>query len=305
MKKLLIGLTSFNDLPYLREVLPVLKELGGKVVVMDNAENDEVKEFVGEGYVRHKDGNLGYGRSYNEILKANPGYEYFLVCTNDVLLDAGVVRKFLKKMDADKDLMMCAGKLHHWDFKGGEKTDKIDSLGIMGTKKHHFYDLGAGEVDEGQYDGELGKVLGISGAVFLIRTSTVEKLGYLFDEKMWMYKEDIDLAYRLRWRGEKIKIFPEVWGWHARTLSKGKKWDGSRGRLESYKNHLLMLKKNFSFGFGIWIALQVIFYEFLKGTYVLFKYPKAFFAGMKTLLFVKGGRIVRLVSPKEMLKYFK
>ena len=301
MAKLLIGLTSYNDLPYLREVLPVLRKLGGKVVVMDNAGDDEVKKFVGEGYMRHEDGNLGYGRSYNEILKANPGYDFFLLCTNDVLLDVEMVKKFLKRMKADRDLVMCAGKLHHWDFKNGKKTGRIDSLGIMGTKRHHFYDLGHGEVDEGQYDKELDDVFGISGAVFLLRL----RRGKLFDEKMWMYKEDIDLAYRLRWRGEKVKIFPEVWGWHARTLSKEKKWKGEKSRLESYKNHLLMLKKNFSFGYGIWTSLQLIFYEFLKGVYVLFKYPKAFFAGMKTLLFVKGRRSVRRVSPKTMLKYFK
>lgn len=320
--KLLIGINSFNDLPYLRKTMPVVdklrKQFDAKVVVLDTAQSDEVEEFIEHQfpefeYVRHKDGNVGYGRSYNYILKQNPGYDYYLVYTSDVVLDPVVVGKFLKRMEADKSITMAAGKLHYWDFKNDKKTDIIDSLGIIAQKRHHFYDRGCGQKDEGQYDEELERFFGISGAVFLIRTGVLDSL---FDERMWMYKEDIDLAYRLRWMGEKIVIWPEVWGWHARTVAnrngqglndlaasdEGKK---QYARINSYKNHFLLLKNNFTFKYGVRVTLRVLFYEFLKGFYMLLRRPIVFFAGLKTLLFVKGKRSVRRVSAKKMLSYFQ
>lgn len=329
MHKVLIGLNTYNDLPLLRESLPVLEELRlnlpADVAVLDTAHNDMVREFIEKEfpkfkYLRHKGGNIGYGRSYNEILRANPGYQYLLVVTSDVLLDTGIVKKFVARMEDDNSIAMCAGKLHHWDIANHRKTEQIDSLGIVAEKRHHFYDRGHGEVDTGQYDDTLGDIFGISGAVFLIRTSVIPKLHGkahgLFDERMWMYKEDIDLSYRLRWLGERIQVFPEVWGWHGRTvankegkslhsLSKADAQKRDYARLNSYKNHFLLLKNNFTWRYGIGTLFSVAAYEFLKGAYMLFRHPRVFFTGLKTLLLTPGEGSTKAVSAKEMLSYFK
>lgn len=328
MHKVLIGLNTYNDLSLLRESLPALEELRqtlpADVVVLDTAWNDGVHDFIRKKYpafkyLRHPEKNIGYGRSYNEILRKNPEHKYLLVVTSDILLDTSVVKEFVKRMDADPKLAMCAGKLYHWDLENGRKTNTIDSLGIVAEKRHHFYDRGHGEVDTGQYDDELNGTFGISGAVFLIRTSVIPHLHgkdwQLFDERMWMYKEDIDLSYRLRWMGAKIEIFPEVWGWHARTvankeghsllsLTKADRKKREYGRLNSYKNHFLLLKNNFTWRYGPLVLGRVVFYECLKGAYVLLRHPKVFWAGLKTLLFVKGKGSARAISPREMLSYF-
>lgn len=328
MHKVLIGLVSYNDLHYLKEVLPILDQLRdvlpADVAVLDTAHNDKVEEYVLKkfphfNYFRHKNGNIGYGRGYSEILKKFPGHKYFLVCTNDVLLNVSVVKDAVKMMESDSSKTMCVGKLYHWDFENNYRTRVIDSLGIVAEKRHHFYDRGAGEIDTGQYDDTLEDVFGISGATFLIRTSVIPSLHgkewQLFDERMWMYKEDIDLSYRLRWLGEKLVILPEVWGWHARTAS-NMDGQGSRSllnaqkekagytRLNSYKNHILMLKNNFSLRYGFIVILNVLVFEFIKAIYMLAKHPTVFFAGIKTLLFVRGRSSKRQVSAREVLSYF-
>ncbi|MFA4815423.1 MAG: glycosyltransferase [Candidatus Gracilibacteria bacterium] len=329
MHKVLIGLNTYNDLPLLRESLPVLEELRmnlpADVAILDTAHNDGVRDFIKKKfpefkYLRHHKGNVGYGQSYNEILRQNPGYKYLLVVTSDVLLDTAIVKKFVERMEEGKNITMCAGKLHHWDSENHRKTEQIDSLGIVAEKRHHFYDRGHGEMDTGQYDDVLEAVFGISGAVFLIRTSVIPKLhgdpAGLFDERMWMYKEDIDLSYRLRWLGEKIVVFPEVWGWHARTvankegkslsaLTKADQKKRDYGRLHSYKNHFLLLKNNFTWRYGIGVLLRVAVYEILKAFYMLLRHPKVFFAGLKVLLFIPGERSTRAVSAREMLSYFQ
>ena len=331
MPKVLIGLITYKDLPFLRECLPVVEDLQRRldatVVVIDTAWDDEVKDFVQASfpafdYFRHPEGNIGYGKSWNAILKRAPEHDLFLVVTSDVLLDVGVVERFVKRMEKDESLAMCAGKLYHWDFAAKKRTQEIDSLGIVATRKHHFYDRGQGELDEGQYDEELEHIFGISGAVFLIRTSVIPKLhgkdDLLFDEHFWMYKEDIDLAYRLRWLGEKIVIFPEVWGWHARTVSNraGKEGQRLRGlaaadrgkrdyaRYHSYKNHFVLLKNNFTLKFGLGVLFQVMVYEAMKGVFMLFRSPRTFFAGLKTLLFVRVQRSSKRVRPQTVLSYF-
>ena len=94
--KVLIGLNSFNDLHLLREVMPGLEEmrrnLPADAAVLDTAYNDEVRDFFATEYpdfeyVRKgrnaEEGNVGYGRSFSQILEANPGYDYFLVVTSD------------------------------------------------------------------------------------------------------------------------------------------------------------------------------------------------------------------------------
>lgn len=323
MHKVLIGLVSYNDLAFLQESLPVLEELRlnlpADVVVMENAGNKEVQAFVKKEFpkfelVKSKE-NLGYGASYSKILNEHPGHKYFLLVTSDVFLDVPVVKQFVQRMEKDSELAMCAGKLHHWDLENHRRTEIIDSLGIMGEKRHHFVDRGHGEVDSGQYDDVLGDAFGISGAVFMLRTSVVEKLGgELFEPRMWMYKEDIDLAYRLRWLDEKIQIFPEVWGWHARSvankegqslgaLARADKGKRDYGRAHSYKNHILLLKNHVSWRYGLRVLSRIAFYEFMKGGYMLVRYPKVFFGGMKTLFFVRARRSDRLISAKKMLSY--
>ena len=328
MAPILIGLNTFNDLAYLRESLPVIEklrqDLPADVVILDTAWNDEVRDFLEKKYpnfhyLRHEDGNIGYGRSYNEIWRQFPEHELYLVVTSDVLVDPAVVKTFVQRMQKDTTITMAAGKLHHWDLVHRRKTNFIDSLGIGAELRHHFYDRGCGEKDKGQYDAVLDHFFGISGAVFMFRIEAIERLqrkpAGLFDERMWMYKEDIDLAYRLRWLGEKIVIFPEVWGWHARTIanregqglrSAAKADQGKRAyaRYHSYKNHFLLLKNNFSLSFGVGVVLRVLFYELMKALYMLFRSPKTFFAGLATLLFVPGRRSSRRVSVKTLLTYF-
>lgn len=316
MHKLLVGLISYKDIPYLRETLPVLEEirknLGAEAAVMDTARSEATREFFtteypGFHYLRSEGGNIGFGASYNEILRQFDGFDYFLLVTSDVLLDFGAVKKFLNEMDKDKDIAMCAGKLHCWDFENKFKSDKIDSLGICGAKKHYFYDRGQGEKDSGQYDDTLDDFFGLTGAVMLVRIASIKDLRgeawRLFDDRMWMYKEDIDLSYGMRWLGKKIVMFPDVWGWHARTVAKGAAKPDYALR-NSYKNHILMLKNNFSFGFGAAVLLKVLLYESAKAIYMLLSHPSIFFEGMKTLIFVKGRRSRRLVGPWTIMSYF-
>lgn len=329
MSRLLVGLCTHEmDLSFLKETLPVLEELRqstkATVAVVDNSWSDELQELFSKQYpafhyLRAPGGNVGYGASYNFILKNFPDHEFYFVTTSDVLLSLEGFKELYQKMQKDSELMMASGKLYFWDFPHLKTTDQIDTLGIWALRKHHFYDLGQGEKDQGQYDARLPEIFGISGASFLIRTEVIPKLhgakDILFDPGMWMYKEDIDLSYRLRWLGEKLQIWPVVLGWHARTVAntKGQNalalhsvYGGKRAyaKVHSYKNHWRLLKNHFTWRYGIFTILSLAFYELMKGFYLLFTHPRVFFSGLKTLLFEKGQRSTRVTSPKTLQRFF-
>ena len=328
MPKLLIGFISFKDLHYLKVSMPHLEQLAqrfeAKVCVIDTAGDDAVKDFLEKNYAdidffRHEDGNIGFGRGHSEILRRNPGFDYYLGYQPDIWLDEDALAEVIMKMEQDESLALCSGKLHYWDFDADKKTNQIDSLGIWAEKRHHFHDLGQGQVDEGQYDDKLDEVLGVSGALFLVRTSVIPQLHgstwQLFDERMWMYKEDIDLSYRLRELGHQIKIFPKVIAWHARTVSnrEGQNTGGllkagqskaDYARRHSYKNHILLLKNHLRLSMGFQIWARTLFFETLKSAYMMVFHPTVFWDGLKVLLSVPAKKTELKVPLSQVSAFF-
>jgi len=311
MIKTVIGIISYNDLLYLKKTLPVLSELpDSKIVILDNAHNDEVQKFVTQNYpeidfIRHSDGNLGFGRGHNYIVLKSPPSEYFFCLNNDILLDPDTYKKCISHLDKNNDICMVSAKLHHWDFANNRKTNIIDTLGIVGNYAHHFWDRGQGKEDVGQFDNSINQIFGISGAAFFIRRNCIPKLHgnstQIFDENFFMYKEDIDLAYRMRWQDMKIDFLPYILGYHDRTVNK-KKRKSKFEATQSYKNHIILLRNNFSSKFSFKIKYQTFIYEFFKFFYYMFSRPKLlkeFFNAFK----IKIHKSKRTISPRKMKKY--
>lgn len=310
MIKTVIGIISYNDKHYLEQTLPVLSELKDcKIIILDNAANDEIQKFVAHKFpdiefIRHRDGNLGFGRGHNYILLKSPPSHYYFCLNSDILIKPEGFNACIKHLDDHHDCCMVSAKLYSWDFHNNQKTNIIDTFGILGTRAHHFWDRGQGKIDKGQYDNSINNVFGISGAAFFIRPDCIEKIhgstNQLFDENFFMYKEDIDLSYRMRWLDMRIDFLKDVLGYHDRTVGKNRKKSDFEARA-SYKNHLILLRNHLKgMGFGVWFHTLLyekikFFYHLLKNPKVLKELPKAFK--------VKIHKPMRKISPNKMLKY--
>ncbi len=312
MIKTVIGLISYNDKHYLDKSLLILMDLpDAEIVVLDNAQNKETENYIKKNfpkvkYITHPEGNTGFSKGHNYILKKSPESKYYFCLNTDILIEKNGYAACIKALEEDKTLAMASGKLYHWDFSGDKKTKVIDTLGIIGNCGHHFWDRGQGKLDEGQYDETINNIFGISGAAFFVNRDCIKKIhgdkNKLFDETIFMYKDDVDLAYRMRWLGLKIKFLPDILGYHARTLGKGKKKSLFEAK-NSYKNHLIMLRSNVSGKYKIQTKLSIFMYEAAKFLYYLFTNPRvlsvipeAFRVNVK-----KSGRVI---TPREMEKYF-
>ena len=273
-----------------------------ELIFIDNSseQNSPSTKFVRENYpqidVIEARENLGFAKANNLMIKRaiEKDAEYFLATNVDIMYDARAVSEMVNVLIKDPRAASVAPKVKMWDFADYEtrskgKTNFLDTTGIIATTEHHFYDRGQGETDNGQYDIE-EYVFGASGASALYRISALRDTAFVetngreeyFDELMFMYKEDVDLAYRLNLAGYKCVYTPTALVFHDRSVrSFG---DGifdtiksRRQRKKHYKewawlNHHIILQKIADDISGV-SKIKTLFYELKTAIYLLFFEP--------------------------------
>jgi len=103
-----------------------------------------------------------------------------------------------------------------------------------------FKDIGENQIDHGQFDGT-NEIFGVSGAGSLYRKEALESIKFeneYFDEDFFMYKDDIDVSWRLRWQGWKLYCITDAVFWHGRTSG------GISEKVKGFKNRLLSVIRN-------------------------------------------------------------
>ncbi len=304
--KVTIGLTTYNSEAY---ILPCLESLlaqdykNYEIVIWDNGSSDGSVTLIKESFPQIKvytsSENKGFSRAHNAIIRETEND--FYACFNiDMIFEVSFLSELVQTIQENPSYGSAGGKLKRWDFKNHRngdsngKTNLIDSVGIRMLKSHRFEDIGQGKVDFGQFD-QPRDVFGISGAAVLYRREALEDTAFLntetdkkeyFDESMFIYKEDVDLAYRLQWAGWHARYTPLAVAYHDRTTAsigqravnlisnRGKK-DKNINRV-SYLNHQILLEKNFADNFSasvkgatFWWNLKVFVYLLLFETETL------------------------------------
>jgi O-antigen biosynthesis protein len=99
----------------------------------------------------------------------------------------------------------------------GVPHDVINNAGSVLTADGYGTDRGYLERDDGQYDAE-EDVFAWCGAAVLLRTQYLEDAG-LFDERLFLYYEDLELSWRGRERGWRYRYVPASVVRHVHTAS--------------------------------------------------------------------------------------
>ncbi|MCT2586225.1 glycosyltransferase [Actinophytocola gossypii] len=133
-----------------------------------------------------------------------------------------------------------ASKVLDWD---GELIDFVDA-GLtwfgMGYKRH------AGQPDDGSHDVPRD-VLFATGSAMFVRAGVFRELGG-FDERFFMFYEDVDLGWRLNLRGWRVRYEPSSLTFHRHhaSVSKVDSTDNARELFLLERNALAALYKNVS-----------------------------------------------------------
>lgn len=267
--RLYIGFITYgeNTAKYLPYFLPSLKNQtfkDFKILAIDNSEIQEndnakyIKENFSEIDLKWVGKNLGFSKAFNLMITqaVKEGAEYFLALNPDAELNENVLAELIKVMDNDYRLASLTPKVLKWDFINKEKTNIIDSCGIKLLPGLRFIDYKAGEEDGGNCGRE---IIGVSGVCAFYRLSALDKVKeneQYFDERMFMYKEDCDLAYRLFLNGFKAKCVENAVIYHDR--SSGGNRQNDLAVILNRKNKSRQIKK-WSF-----LNQQIIFRKYWK-----------------------------------------
>lgn len=111
--------------------------------------------------------------------------------------------------------------------KDGHSGFVYDSTGLKTTFYGRFYDRGSNKKTTSvSYNNTDYGIKGICGAFFALSLKTCKLLlnnnGYIFNEKIFMYKEDIELSLRLRLLGVKLVYVPTIVYIHKRGWKRRK-----------------------------------------------------------------------------------
>lgn len=266
--KVTIGVILYKNLKYLKYSLGSLLNQDYpniELLVRDQSPGGEAYEFIKselpqlfDQLLIEKGVNKGHSGGHNELIRKSTG-SYYLCASNDMWYPTHLTSSFVTELEKSENQKFgsATGKLMYWDFEkvdheGIEKsfTNQIDSCGISLKSTHHFFDLGQGEADKGQYDHKR-TIFGPSGALAIYRKNALESVKYqgasdeYFDELLH-YKNDVDLAYRLQWANQKSLLLPEIKAYHHRQLSKQTRRKASKeARGNSFFGQQLVLLKNF------------------------------------------------------------
>ncbi|MGN6215620.1 MAG: glycosyltransferase family 2 protein [Solirubrobacterales bacterium] len=216
---------------------PVLRALGGQtrpaeVVLVDNGSSDDSVELarreLPELRVLELGRNLGFGPALNRAVAAQPGDPVILL-NDDAVPEPRFVEALLDGLGEGVDSV--AGVLVQ-----ERAPELIDSAGVVADATLMGFDYLHGEPLAAA--AAAPPPLGPTGGAALYRRAAFEAAGG-FDERIFLYYEDLDLALRLAAGGGGCRLAPEARAIHAYSASLGAASAGKYARTGWSRGYML------------------------------------------------------------------
>lgn len=240
--KISVVIVTYNSKAVIFSCLDRLFELPEvdclEVIVVDGAspDNGYLEEMLGRypslRLIRLTE-NVGFSRANNAGFRAsNPHSAFVLFLNPDAFVPKELLNELSRRMQTPdwEKVAVATPLLLGYSLAEDRPTGRIDSAGIACTWFGRYYDQGQGEVNRGQFFLQ-GDVTGVCGAFMFCRRSALDEVaheGAVFDERFFMYKEDIELSLRLRKFGWQLKLCSDLVAYHCRG------WESNRSRVPSW-----------------------------------------------------------------------
>jgi N-acetylglucosaminyl-diphospho-decaprenol L-rhamnosyltransferase len=239
------------------------------VTIADNGSSDGSVDAFRERYgervtILENGSNLGFGAGVNRAIAAT-GAPFIFLLNPDAYVHAGAIAALLAFMQAHPRCAIAGPKIYESDGRVAESCGEFDTwtgafLRSSAWGEWPFlrkYANGA-LLRAWRYDTERRVDL-VIGAAMLIRRSAIEDAG-AFDERFFMYHEEVDLAKRVAEAGYETWFVPQAAATHSGQGSTGgrgvERWKTRSRRMYWIKHH----------GYAWYAALSVA----LAARYVLY-----------------------------------
>ncbi len=273
MSAVSVIIVTHNDVGMVHKAVATLREqtlIPKQIVLVDSGSKDpsflnRYSDVEGIDTLFSKT-NLGFAGANNfGYLCLEPDIDYVFFMNPDVFLEPDFIERGVALMNAHPDWGVVSGMLLGYDFYKNQPTSKYDSTGIFQTWYGKWYDRGQGEdVSPGKYN-QQQEVKALCGAAQFCRAKALVDVQSIwkeiYDSKFFMYKEDIDLSFRLKKVGWKLVYSPELKAYHCRGWNSDRTKVSRQLRLLSAKNELRV-----HWRMGSWIGVM---YSLIKYVAVL------------------------------------
>ncbi len=237
--KACVVIPTLNACDMLTEALVSLEAqtVRAEVVVVDNASTDGTREMLATRFpwvkVITNDRNLGFGKAVNRGVAGAPaGTDVIVLVNNDVVCAPEFVERMLAPF-SDERIGMVAGVLVQ-----GSAPDLVDSAGIELDSTLRSWDT-LWNRPVSALSGAADPV-GPCGGAAAYRATAFTGLGG-FDEALFAYWEDVDLALRFRLAGWHCTRAPDARALHHHGATLGAASPAQR-RLEAFGRGYVLAK---------------------------------------------------------------
>jgi GT2 family glycosyltransferase len=192
-----------------------------KLYLVDNSPTDALKYLVNDPRIiyRFNNKNLGFGAGHNTILREIlDESRYHIILNPDVYFDENVIPTLYQFMDQHTEIGQVMPKVLYPD---GRIQPLCKLLPTPTTLiKRRFFNFYTSSLEKENYRYELrfsgyDRIMDVpflSGCFMFLRSEVLREIG-LFDERFFLYTEDIDLSRRIHKRYRTV-YFPQATIYH-------------------------------------------------------------------------------------------
>ncbi|MEV6031579.1 glycosyltransferase family 2 protein [Nonomuraea sp. NPDC052116] len=249
-----------------------------RVAGVDNGSRDGSADLLAQAFGR---GNLislprstGFGESVAEVLAKLPSAgsdEWIWLLHDDCAPDRRALEALLTAAAQDPKAAVLGPKLLDWLDRR-----RLLEVGVtVGRTGRRETGLEPREFDQGQHDGTRD-VLSVSTAGMLIRRDVWERAGGL-DPFFPLFRDDLDLCWRVRNAGHKVLNVTSAVAWHAEAAARRRRRitvSGDHPRRLDRRNAIFVVMANLPFGAMLWALLRnVLGSAFRTALFVVSKQP--------------------------------
>lgn len=293
---------------------------GMQVRIIDNGSTDNTPQLLKQWQdkrditIDYRHENIGFAAAHNALIRQGNA-PYVFILNQDVDLEAGYIDKLVMTLEKDRQLASASGLLLRMEPRpeGLSRTRVIDAAGLTIYKTHRVVERLRGESLDTAFQNakqSMEFVFGVPATAALYRRQALqetalggrkgdrkkdqrqdEKKEY-FDEAFFSYKEDVDLAYRLRLAGWGSICHWGAVAFHVRGV-RGERGSSAFGDMttirqraqksvwlnqQSYRNHFLFLKGTVLFSVTSSIWWWILAYELGRLVVLVITEPKTLLA---------------------------
>jgi GT2 family glycosyltransferase len=242
-----------------------------RIVVVDNGSNDGSLEYLKTKFPEIDliglPSNIGFGAACNHViarLLRESTSNYFFLLNNDAVIEARALTELVKAAEKHPEAGIFGPKIFC--------SDNPARLWYAGARRRRGVlaatDTGRGQIDHGQFDARQ-QVDYIFGAAMFIRRSVFERI-QLFDERFFLYLEDLDFCLRAQQAGFSLRFVPAAMIWHigsasTRQFTALRRYHQVRSTLVFLHKHTQTIQLPLVITFWSLVTLRTLAYDFLTG----------------------------------------